>query len=362
MITFGWLQKNKYAIGLDIGSSAIKAVQIARRSGQYRIQGVSRYELAECESDHTRKEQDMVQGIDACIQSLDTACTDTVCAVGGNDVVVRSFAFPPLPANEIPGAVHLEAAQFCSFKTDKSTVNYQLINTRKTSSCARDKSGSSTVEDQVTGVLAATPSQVIRNKQTLLEKSRARCVLMDVEGLALLNCLQGLRPSHSEQTLAILDVGNSHSTLAILPPSGLPFVRSLPGGGQTVVAELAAFMDTDKRDVTRQLHREDEQTPNEISIECLTRSCRCLADSVLDTLRYHDTQQSQYPVTTLSVTGGFALTERFVEILGSLLGSYSLELWNPCQTVDCQDVENEDEIKSHGPAYAVAIGLAMRLI
>ena len=72
--------------------------------------------------------------------------------MSGPEVAVRSFRFPSLPAEEMAGAVQLEAAQVCPFNVDDGKVDYQLMDAKSDSGC---------------GVLVASTNELINAKKKL---------------------------------------------------------------------------------------------------------------------------------------------------------------------------------------------------
>jgi type IV pilus assembly protein PilM len=177
-------------IGLDIGSSAVKMVQLRKDNGGYMVTAAG---SADVGPGLGRGQGNPIEAIRKCLASTGAGTRLAVCGVGGAEVAVRPFKFPPLPVQETEGAVSLEADQLCPFNTEDGVVDYQLI-------CDGD--------DSVSGVLVAATNRVIRKKVQLAKRASLSCVLMDVDGLALLNCFMECEKGECGQAAAILNVAS----------------------------------------------------------------------------------------------------------------------------------------------------------
>jgi Tfp pilus assembly PilM family ATPase len=183
--------------------------------------------------------------------------------------------------------------------------------------------------------------------------------------LALLNCFNGLADGHEKseanRTVAVLNVGGTHTTLAIMDNDGWPFIRDMTYAGNDIVAQIAAGNDTSKETVRGILSGDSAADEAGLS-DSLEKACHKLITDVGETLRYYTAQSASANVEKLFVCGGFALAGGFVELLNRRLGVEAV-LWNPFDKI-CRNANRqfEDIFTKTGPAMAVAAGLAMRTI
>jgi len=337
-------------LGLDIGSSAVKIVALKKDDSGYSVAAAGMREIAASQDDYELHRTNTVKAIRECFEQARIKRKMAVCGVSGPDVAVRDFEFPPLSAEDIEAAVLLEASQVCPFNADDSDVSYHLI-----------PNG----DDKTSGVLVAALNTLVTSKVQLAKGARLNCVLMDVDGLALLNCFNGLvngdQQSETDQTVAILNVGDTHTTLAIMDSKGWPFIRDMTYAGSDIVAQISAENDTSIETV-RGILSGDSQIDEPGLRESLAKACQKLIGDVGETLRYYSAQSSSSNVEKLFVCGGFSLAGGFVELLNSRLGVEAV-LWNPFDKIRCNgNPQFEDICAKAGPAMAVAAGLAMRSV
>ncbi len=333
-------------LGLDIGSSAVKVVRLRKDDAGYTVTAAGIAEIAVSEENNNHRKINTVKAIRECLESTGRKMKLAVCGLSGPEVAVRDFEFPPLSTSEIEGAVLFEASQVCPFNAADSAVDYHLI-----------PNG----DDKTRGILVAATNTLIKNKVQLNKEAALKCVLMDVEGLALLNCFNGLANDSEKSTTAILNVGGSHTTVAIMGNNGRPFIRDMTFAGDDIIKQIAAENDMSTEDVKGILSA--DSTASQIDLnDSLEKACQKLIEDVSKTLRYYATQEQSRPVEKIFVCGGFALAKGFIKLLNSRLGAETV-LWNPFEKIRCDTAQRFGALcNKKGPALAVAAGLAMRSV
>lgn len=344
----------KVILGLDIGLSSIKIVRLRKDSDGYAVTacGISEIPLnGGSEGNQRRRLTNIARAIRECRELSGVNAKMAICGVSGPEVAVRDFEFPSIPNEEVEGAVQLEASQVCPFKTEDSTVDYQVM-----------RNGN----DKIRGILVATTNALIKSKMYLAKQAALNCILMDVDGLALLNCFGELESQEPGQATAILNVGGSYTTLAIMGEDGWPFIRDMIYVGDDIVKQMAAEKDVSAGTLRQVLSGESKTEGTEL-YDSMERASKKLVADVTETLRYYNTQKRSSSLKKIFVCGGFASAEGFIEILNRQLPVETV-LWNPFDKIRCETGRNhrgalqKKVLQKSGPAMAVAAGLAMRSI
>ncbi|MHC4328055.1 MAG: type IV pilus assembly protein PilM [Planctomycetota bacterium] len=342
------LKKNEI-LGLDIGSSTVKMVALRKNGAGYSAVAAGITEIAPSENNDDHHGKNTVAAIRECLERTMAKRKLVVCGISGPEVAVRDFELPSLSAAEMASAVSLEASQVCPFPAEDSTVDYQLM---------------SDADKKTKGVLVAAMNTLITDKVQFAKEAHLKCVMMDVDGLALLNCFEGLADGREEseagRNVAILNVGGSHTTVAILDNDGWPFIRDMTYAGDDIVRQVAADNGTSTEIIKGILCGDPAAIGPEVR-ESMERACQKLIADITGTLRYYAAQDKSN-VEKLLVCGGFALAGGFIELLNGKLGIESV-LWNPFERMHCSASRKRQEVFAKaGPALAVAAGLAMRSI
>jgi type IV pilus assembly protein PilM len=335
-------------LGLDIGSSSVKLVQLARSDKGYETVTAGMVQI-ESDGDTSVQAAELrtVRAITECCRWAGVQNKYAVCSVCGPDVAVRYFKFPVIPAEELPSAVTLEAEQVCPFSMEDSVLDYQII-----------PNG----DESIRGVLVAATSRVIRRKGKLVKEASLNPVLMDVDGLALFNCMSECEGCESGQAMGVLNVGHTYSTLVIAAEKSVPFVRDTNHAGASITRELLQRTGLSKKEVYEILFGDNADVEGQSVLENLEAACGALVEDVTGTLRFYSAQKKTLCVEKILVCGGFARARGFVDILARRLPAEAV-LWNPFEKMPCRSTSGcEQLLKKDGPSLAVAAGLAMRSI
>ncbi|HBG28254.1 MAG: hypothetical protein A2Y10_09695 [Planctomycetes bacterium GWF2_41_51] len=333
---FGLVEEN--VAGLDIGSSAVKMVQLSRENDCYS----ARY-AAVVPIDNSVESKSVLNAISGCVKSSDQKLA--ACSLSGPDVVVRDFRFPLLPQDEIESAIQFEAAQVSPFDIEQAEFDYQLM---------------PQTNEHISGVLVAAKKNQIEHKCGLSKDAGLECVLMGVDGLEILNCFTELEGKKTDGTTAILNVGYHFSNLIISDDTNPPFIRDINYAGKIITDKIAQEMGVSAETMKFILAENrivESQKAFNIS---LAKACEALIEAVLESTRYCSINSKNTNIKKIHLCGGFSQTSGFIELLNSKL-SAKVVLWNPFEKIKLpQEQESRNVIEKNGPSLAVAAGLAMK--
>lgn len=336
--------------GLDIGSSSVKAVGLRKDESGYVVTaaGIAEISLSATSTGLIHK-TGTTRAIRECLAQMPTRSHLAVCSVSGPDVIVRDFEFQAIPVEEIAGAVELEASQVCPFNMSEGVVDHHLMTQN---------------DDRLSGTLVAATNALVQERVKAATEASVECAMVDVDGLALLNCFTELERLPAGQTVAILNIGRMHTTIAILGPSGQPFVRDMTCAGNQIISRIASDKEMAFSDVAHALSGDAGEECAKLR-DSLRHACQDLAEEVNTTYRFYKTQNKDISLGKMHICGGFALVEDVVELLQEQL-AVDVELWNPFDSIPRdarykrKSEDTTDILKTRGPAMAVAAGLALR--
>jgi type IV pilus assembly protein PilM len=341
--------RHNEVIGVDIGSFAVKIVQLRKSGSRWVVATAGIADIpGTAEGDKNPPETNTVRALRDCLLSTNIQTRRAVCSVSGPEVAVRCFDFPALPAEEISGAVRLEASQVCPFDIDDCAVSYQLT---------------SNGTGNVSGIMVAATKRLMERKRRYAKIASLDTVLMDVDGLALLNCFNEIEKPDSGRTIAILNVGNSCANLMIMGGKSSLLVRDICFPGNQIAEEFKAGEGFSTR-TTRKTPPADENMnqPRLELCQSFQKAFQQLVADVNETLGYYLARQKSMTVERVHVCGGFATIEGFVGLLDRQLSAKAV-LWDPLAQLSCRaGWDYRDSLSERSPAMAVATGLAMRKI
>ena len=359
-----FVSAKKEFFGLDIGSSSVKIIQLHRNDKGYEVTAAARIEIEHSKEEDSRERRaNVIAAIRKCFRHTRVKTKYAVCGVSGPDVAIRSFEIPSPPDGQLEDALVSEAGQVCPFDLDYSIVDYQLISSGPAKPAIQASQAQVLASNEKTsGILVAATVEVIRKKLHLVKNAALKCVLIDVDGLALLNCFLELEELQPGQAVAILNIGELFTNLVVHKDSALPVIRDIPYASKTIIDEFSVEQSISRTYAHNILYstQDTEQQSNGIR-ESLGNACEKLIIDIAETLRYYTVQYNTV-IDKVLVCGGFAQTRGLIDLLNTELPT-NVMLWNPLHKVEIDAaVPDSESIRENGPSMAVAAGLAMRNI
>ena len=352
------LQSQIELVGLDIGTTSVKLIQLLKDAEGYTATVAVKEEIDVNPEDPKNSHAAHVLAVQKCLKKANLNSRNVVCGVSGSEVMIRGFKFPSLPEEAIEQAVRFEIQQVCPFDSKDLILDYQLVENASVS----DGQELSNVFPR-SGVMIAATKNVVEEKTGILTEAGAKALFVDSDALALLNCLNELELLDTDATVAIIDVGWEFTNVIIYGQDGLPFVRDLNNAGRQIVQKISRELDLSEEDVRHALAGGEtaEEVRNKILLS-LNNVIRPLAMAINETLRFYSFQEKKSGVEKIFLCGGFSMLETFREFFSDVL-PVEVQLLNPFEKIKCRAGDEGNELlKTYGPGLAVAAGLAMRTI
>ena len=116
-------------LGLDIGSSSIKLVQIKEHRGRYILQKFAVKELEpEVIVDGTVIDEGrVVSAIKELLAANNVKLKQVAISISGHAVIVKKISLPPMPDEELDGQVKLSAEQYIPFDINEVNLDFHVL-------------------------------------------------------------------------------------------------------------------------------------------------------------------------------------------------------------------------------------------
>jgi type IV pilus assembly protein PilM len=271
-------------------------------------------------------------------------------ALSGHAVIVKRLQLPAMSEAELGDAIPWEAEQYIPFDLSEVQIDYQVLNG------AADASKTS-----IDVLLVAAKKDRIDDRASVIAQTGRRPVVIDIEAFALANAYQVNYPERTDPFSALIHIGRSTTIVCLLERSEPVFTRDIPIGGQMhldgLLRELGP-MGIDEMGARRILHG---QVPNDVSAEQVSSVLRDASSQlVLELRKTIDFYRATAPVDRLSrvvLSGGAWQAVGLVDLLASEFGA-PVDVFDPFRRVTRPSRGIGADVT--GPAYAVAVGLALR--
>ncbi len=357
------------AVGLDIGTEAIKAVQLRETRQGLRVIGRPGCvpTPAGSVSGGVVVDEDAVAGtIRQMVADCGFTTKNVVASVGGTtSVTVRVVTMPRMSGAELRDAMDYELDRQIPFPIDQVIYDYQII-----------ESADGGEGDEMSVLLAAAQEDTVGAHIAAMRGAGLRPIHIDVEPLAVSRALVNVSTNgYNQQTVAIAHIGASQTEISILRNGVLEFVRAIPTAGEALTIAIRRELGTDQQQAERAKRQfadtrdlaslpgeqseqveEAKRTVQEIVSEPLFE----LAAELARTVDFYRRQHGGEQINRLLLSGGSAVIPGLADFLAAETGvaaevarPYQYLLWDA-------DKLSEAYLRDVGPATCVALGLAMR--
>ena len=215
------LKQRRSIIGLDLGSSCVKAVEITQDKYDYIITAYSQVDIP---GDAARADaiSDLFR-----IGGFRTKRVAT--AVSGKSVIFRYINMVQMSEDNLSNAIKFEADKYIPFEIDEVQLDTQKL--------MDVPAVDGEAQDEMKVLLVAAKTSMVEDQATMLQDLGLQPVCITVDSFALGNAYEladvvspGIR--EADRTVALLDIGASKSSINILRNNITCFAREVPMGGQ----------------------------------------------------------------------------------------------------------------------------------
>ena len=344
--------KKKEIIGIDIGSSSIKLVQLKGNKGAYVLQNAGIVPLPpEAIVDNTMMDSSsIVEAVKNLLASLKIGkgC-EAVCSVSGNSVIIRKISLPAMPVEELDDQIHWEAEQYIPFDINDVNIDFQLL--------PPDEQDPT----RMNVLLVASKKDIINDYLTVFNETGVKLAVVDVDSFAMQNAFEINYSVDTEDVVALINIGASIMNLNIVKDGVSLFTRDVQMGGNIYTEEIQKQFSVSGEEAER--YKVSGVCPDKERLDgIISRVNETLAMEIRRSLDFYNTTAGDGRIAKVYLSGGGAKTSMLSEAVGQRLG-LPVETMNPFAKVKYADKDfDADYLREIGPLVTVALGLASRRV
>lgn len=341
----------KNLVGLDIGSSSVKAVELGKKGAALQLLNLG-FENLQTDTivDGQIMELNNVSNVIAQIFSEHQIRTTRVAAgVSGHSVIVKNIVLPQMSQEELQESFSWHAEEHIPFDIADVNLDYELTS-RST--------------DALHVLMAACKSDKIANVKQAIQLAGKQPVIIDVDAFALQNCYEvNYRPKAGE-IVALLNVGAATMNINILNGTRSIFARDASVGGSQYTSLLQrelglSFEQAEGVKRGMALPENVEPRPIQPIIETVSEA---LALEVKKTVDFYRTtaQEADVAIQKILLAGGGSKLPGLADFLSKKF-EIPVEVFDPFRQIEVDAKKfDPDYMREIVPEMAVAVGLALR--
>lgn len=266
-------------------------------------------------------------------------------ALSGQAVIVKRLALPPMGPEELAEAIPWEAEQYIPFALADVQLDYQVLGGAK-----------ALPAEALDVLLVAARRDRVDERVAVVNATGRRPAVLDVEAFALANAYGLNYPNRADPLSALIHIGRSATIVCVLEQGQPVFTRDISVGGAAYSEAMEREMGFDPAAVRRVLH--GQKTGDDGALAGVLREVHLqLILEIRKTLDFYWSTSKSTPLSRIVLSGGACL----VDGLGALLDSEfqtAVEWCDPFRQIARPARAVGADLD--GPAYAVAVGLALR--
>jgi type IV pilus assembly protein PilM len=345
------LKKTKPVVGLDIGSSSVKLLELSKSKKGFQVTGFASESLSpDAVVDGAIMD---APGVADSIKRLMTVgkfkSKGVATGVSGHSVIVKRVVLPAATAEDVEASIQFDAEQYIPFELSEVNMDYQVVG----------PTGTRTDEPAMEVLLVVAKKDKILNHTNVISLAGRSPEVVDIDAFALQNAYEANYTANSRDTIALLNIGASLMNINITK-GGMPlFIRDVSVGGNQ-------YTDILQKELQLQFHEAEDLKlgksggPESEMVQPLLESITDML--IMEVQKTFDFFRETYPnetITRVMISGGTSriagLPEKIQEVFG-----YPTEVLDPFRSIGIGPKVDAAKLATLGPALAVAVGLALR--
>jgi type IV pilus assembly protein PilM len=345
-----FFSKSKNVVGLDIGSSAIKLVELKeKKGGAYSLVklGVERLSPEAIVDGSIMDSSMVVETISKLNSDKAVKNSNYATSLSGHSVIIKKITLPAMSPEELAESIQWEAEQYIPFDINDVNLDYVPLNTG--------------AGDNIEVILVAVKKEKINDYTSVISQSGKVPVLVDVDAFALQNCYEMNNDVDEGKVLALVNIGASVTNVNVLYGSNSLFWRDITFGGNqyTDAIQRELSLSFEQAEELKRGRAQGDYTIQQV-IPILNSVSEDFAGELRKTLDFFTATSGAERVDEIVLAGGGSGVLNLDAILRDKFG-IPVSILDPFRRVTVDEGEfNPEELAEIAPSMAIAVGLAIR--
>lgn len=344
-------KKNSPVIGLDIGSSHVRALQLSEHGSGYRVEHFAIEPVgAGAVVDKSVQDIEAISSaIERAISHSGSSAKSCAIAVSGSAVFTKTISLPSnLAESDVESQVQIEANQYVPYPLDEVSLDFEILG-----QSTRNK-------DLIDILLAASKSENVENRQDALDAVGLTAKVVDVEAFAIANAFELIRERDGlskSEAVGVFDIGYDLTTLLVLRGGRVIYTRDHPFGGHQLLEETMRRFEMNAEQAS--FFVRGEEGPEDFEEEVLEPFQLNIVHQISRALQFFASSNEYSPISTIYLSGGSASLQGLAPMVQQELG-LTTRVADPVSGMDLAPSVAVSALKRNSPNLMVAMGLALR--
>jgi type IV pilus assembly protein PilM len=344
-------KKTDPVIGLDIGSTSVRLLQLSSHGSGYRIDHFAIEPLGEgVVVDKAVQDVEAISNaISRAIKNSGTRAKSCAIAVSGSAVFTKTISLPAnLAEADIESQVQIEANQYIPYPLNEVSLDFEVLGPS-----ARNK-------DMIDILLAASKSENVESRQDAIDAAGLKTKVVDVEAFAIANAFELIRKRDGvarSEAVGLFDIGYDLTTLLVIKGGQVIYTRDHPFGGHQLQEEIQRRYDMTAEQAG--FFERNEDPPVDFEEEVLEPFQLNVVHQISRALQFYASSSEYSNIGTIYLSGGAAALKGLATMVQQELGM-TTRIADPVTGMDIAQNVAVTSIKRNANNLMIAMGLALR--
>lgn len=348
---FSWISRRKALVGLDIGTSSVKAVQLHRSGRTYRLVALGVAPL---------HPETIVDGVIMDAPAVSTAIRqifeenqiglkEVAVSVSGHSVIVKKIRVPQMKKAELREGIAWEAEQQIPYAINDVNLDFQII------------PGTSSSDGEMDILLVAVKKDTVNEYLGVVSAAGLRAAVVDVDAFAIENALETSGDVNPAEAMALIDIGAAVTTINIVQGGVSEFTRDSPLAGNRYTESLQKRLglNHDQAEALKMGSAVEGHDDGEAKPVIDTVNAE-VAGEIRRSFEFYTSSAPNRAIHRVVLSGGCAKLRDLASCLSQAL-ELPVEIANPFRTIAADPKKFDPEYLAFiAPQMAVGVGLALR--
>lgn len=341
--------KKKRVVGLDVGSSQTKIVEISPGKTKKLVNyGISKILPDAIVEGEIIDREAVLDSIRTLLESRNITTKDVVIGLAGRDVIIKRIVMDRLSEAETREQIKWEAEQYVPFDINEVSLDFDVVNPNYG-------------ENQQEVVLVAAKNELINNLSALLKDLNLNPIIIDTAAFAMQNAFEYNYQPGPDETIGLLNIGAGMTIINVIKGGSSLLARDVYYGVNSYINKLQKEIGFNYEDAANAVKGAIPVGASQDSIQGVFESfINDLCTQIERSLQFLSTVTGEEKVNRMFITGGGALIPNILDHLKRRL-NVSIEILNPFKNILYDPAIFAPEgVDVVGPVLTQAIGLALR--
>jgi len=345
-------RRAKSLVGLDIGSSAVNAVELKAAGRGYRVTACGSEPLPP----DSIVDGAIIDGaavadaIRRLFEARSIRTRDVAASLSGNAVIVKKITLPAMTETELADSIYWEAEQYIPFDIQDVNLDYQVL----------EPADKASANGSIDVLLVAAKKEKIADYTGVIAQAGRAAVVVDVDAFALQNAYEANYGVEPGAIVVLLNAGAGATNINILSGEQSVFTRDVSIGGNAYTEALQRELNL-SYEAADQLKR---GTPVDgATFDDARPVLRAVSENVMleiqKTFDFFKATAASDRIDKIVVSGGASRAEGFTEMLTERFEA-PVETFDPFRRITVDPKKLGGDLADLGATSAVAVGLALR--